>query len=352
MTAPVRLPILGLFPEEVGAALGGPRYRGEQVFRWLHARGVHDFEAMSNLSRAVRRELAARFTITQLAVLGERRAADGSVKWLYGVDGGEAVEAVLMPAHGRRTLCLSTQVGCKFRCRFCASGLEGFTRHLRADEILAELRQAEQMSPHGPPSHLVVMGMGEPLDNDEQLLRALAVVTHPLGRPIGKRRITISTVGLPAKIRKLAAAGMTVELAVSLHSALDDVRSRLMPVNQAWPVAAVLKACWDYAERTRRQVTFEYLLLDGVNMDARNAAALVRALRGRPCTVNLIPYNPVPEYPWRRPSLPAIRAFQRGLRRGGLRVTVRFSKGGEVDAACGQLRVRHRREADAGCQRA
>ncbi len=332
--------ILGLLPDELERDLGGPRYRAGQVFAWLHKKRARAFEEMSDLPRTLREDLAARFHITTLDAVDRREADDGSIKWLFRTPRGDSVETVLMQAGRRRTLCISTQVGCKFGCRFCASGAAGFRRNLEADEIVAQVQAAELQSSLGPVSHIVVMGMGEPFDNYDNLVRALRILNHPAGRAIGKRRITISTVGLPPKILHFAGLGLPFELSVSLHSAIDEVRSSIVPVNKAYPVGRLLDACWTYTRATNRVITFEYILIEGTNCDDRNADALAEALQGRKAKVNLIPYNPIAEFPGKRPTLRAIRRFQGRLRSAGIPVTVRFSKAGSVDGACGQLRLR------------
>ena len=334
--------ILGLLPEELErefAAMGAPAYRARQVFSWLHQKGAARFDQMTDLPAAFRQQLAARYAITQWTIRTSHQAHDGSLKWLLEAPDGSQVETVLMRAGTRRTQCISTQVGCKFGCKFCASGLFGFVRHLRADEIVAEVLLAARETKRERPSHLVVMGMGEPFDNYGHLVRALRILNQPLGIGLGKRRITISTVGLPRKILAFAEEGLPVELSVSLHSAIDEVRGQIMPVNRAFPVAELLDACWTYMRKTNRLITFEYILIDGVNADAHDAEALIRALRGHPAKVNLIPYNPIAEFPAQRPSLVMIRSFQHRLRAAHIPTTVRFSKGGEVEAACGQLRL-------------
>lgn len=332
--------ILELLPDELALKIDGPRYRAGQVFRWLHRERVERFADMSDLPRRLRDELDARFEITPLEVLACREADDGSVKRLFRAGADGTIETVVMPAAGRRTMCISTQVGCKFGCRFCASGAAGFQRNLSAGEIVAQVHGSDRLGTSGPATHIVVMGMGEPFDNYDNLVRALRVLNHPLGRGIGKRRITISTVGLPRRILEFAELGMPFELSVSLHSAIDKVRAEIMPVNRAFPVRTLLDACWRYTEAINRVITFEYILIDGLNCDDRNADAMITAMRGRRAKVNLIPYNPIAEFPGRRPPLPAIRRFESRLREAGIAVTVRFSKAGSVDGACGQLRLR------------
>ncbi len=341
-----KIPILSLLPEELEEKVGPPSYRGKQIFEWLHDKLATGFSDMTNLPVDLRTSLEETFAVTSLNPLSTEKADDNSIKWLFQTPRGDAVESVLIPAEGRRTLCISTQVGCKFACTFCASGQAGFQRNLEADEIVAEVLSAERLNPLERISHIVVMGMGEPFDNADNLIRALKILNHPSGRQIGKRRITISTVGLPKKILWFAEQNLPVELSVSLHSAIDSVRTSIMPVNKAFPTGELFKACWNYTDKTNRIITFEYILIDGVNTDEPNANALISALRGRKTKVNLIPYNPIEEYPEKRPSLETIRAFEAKLARAGIAVTVRFSKGGSVSGACGQLRLHHIRRAD------
>ncbi len=336
-----KVPILSLLPEELEGKVGPPSYRGKQIFEWLHDKLATAFSDMTNLPVDLRKNLEETFVVTSLNPLSTEKADDNSIKWLFQTPRGDAVESVLIPAEGRRTLCISTQVGCKFACKFCASGQAGFQRNLEADEIIAEVLSAERLNPLERISHIVVMGMGEPFDNADNLLRALKILNHPSGRQIGKRRITISTVGLPKKILWFAEQNLPVELSVSLHSAIDSVRTSIMPVNKAFPTGELFQACWNYTDKTNRIITFEYILIDGVNTDEPNADALISAMRGRKAKVNLIPYNPIEEYPEKRPSLQTIRAFEAKLTRAGIAVTVRFSKGGSVSGACGQLRLHH-----------
>lgn len=337
-----KIPILGLLPPELErqiVAMGQPAYRAKQVFQWLHLKRATRFEEMTNLPAAFRAELDQRFVITTWAIRESKQAEDGSVKWLLQSPESGEVETVLMRAGTRRTQCISTQVGCKFGCKFCASGALGFVRHLRTEEIVAEVLLAFRETKGVGASHVVVMGMGEPFDNYDNLVKALRILNHPWGVNLGKRRITISTVGLPKRILQFAEEGLPVELSVSLHSAINEVRSKIMPVNRAFPIEELLDACWTYMQKTKRLVTFEYILIEGVNADLENADALIAALKGHPAKVNLIPYNPIAEFPAKRPMLLTIRSFQHQLRRARIPTTVRFSKGGEVNAACGQLRL-------------
>ncbi|MBI4431081.1 MAG: 23S rRNA (adenine(2503)-C(2))-methyltransferase RlmN [Candidatus Omnitrophica bacterium] len=337
----IKTPILGLLPEELAEKIGPPKYRADQIFEWLHGKLAASFAEMTNLPKDFRDTLEQTYLITTLNPVSAEKANDGSIKWLFETPRKDAVEAVLIPTESRRTLCISTQVGCKFGCTFCASGQAGFERNLGADEIISEVLSAERLNPFERISHIVIMGMGEPFDNADNLLRALKTLNHPSGRGIGKRRITISTVGIPKKILWFAEQNLPFELSVSLHSAVDSVRTSIMPVNKAFPTKELFEACWKYTEKTNRVITFEYILIGGVNTDETNASALISALKGRKAKVNLIPYNPIDEYPQKRPALETIRGFEQKLIRAGIPATVRFSKGSSVNGACGQLRLRH-----------
>jgi 23S rRNA (adenine2503-C2)-methyltransferase len=340
--------ILDLSPEELRAWMvqhGQPAWRARQVRRWLIQVGIESFRAMTDLPLALREELAAAFVPLQTQVVQHREAADGTHKLLLGLSDGRLIECVLIQEAGRRTACISTQVGCGMGCVFCASGLGGLERNLTAAEILEQLLRLRNLPPPGGSgperlTHVVVMGMGEPLANLEVLLAALDVATASDGLGLGARHITISTVGLPAKIRRLADSGKQYHLAVSLHAPDDALRDRIVPTNPKTGLAAILEAADYFFEKTGRQVTFEYVLLRGLNDDPSQARALAGLLRGRHAHVNLIPFNDVAGLPYRRPTQQALEAFVATLRRAGLSVKVRKRKGSEIDAACGQLRRR------------
>ncbi|MFW6124758.1 MAG: 23S rRNA (adenine(2503)-C(2))-methyltransferase RlmN [Pirellulales bacterium] len=343
-------PLLELTLEELRGWFvqrGQPAYRADQVRRWLFARRADEFAAMTDLPAALRAALADEFTIFAGRVAAHRRAPDGTHKLLVAYPDGSQIECVLIPEDGRRTICISTQVGCAMGCVFCASGLEGVRRNLTRGEIVEQMLRLDRLLPAGERiTHIVVMGMGEPLVNLENLLAALAVAGDKEGLGIGARRVTISTVGLPEGIRRLAEAGKQYHLAVSLHAPDDALRDRLVPVNRRIGVRAILEACGEFFQRTGRQVTYEYVLLAGVNDRPEQARALVRLLGGRKAYVNVIPYNPVAGLPYRTPTPEAAHRFAAILRRGGVAVNLRRRKGAEIDAACGQLRLtRHRPEA-------
>jgi 23S rRNA (adenine2503-C2)-methyltransferase len=320
-------------------ARGQPPMRARQVRRWLVAGRAETFEEMTDLPAALRQALAAEFVPLGTAVARHLAARDGTHKLLLRLHDGQLIECVLLQEAGRHTACISTQVGCGMGCVFCASGLGSVVRNLPAGEILEQLLRLRNLLPAGERlTHVVVMGMGEPLANLDNLLDALDTVTAKDGLGIGARHITVSTVGLPAKIRRLADLGKQYHLAVSLHAPNDALRSRIVPTNPRTGLAAILEAADYFFEKTGRQLTFEYVLLHGINDGVEHAAELARLLRGRNALVNLIPFNDVEGLPYRRPTDEALTAFVGRLRQGGVTVKVRKRKGSEIDAACGQLR--------------
>ena len=355
--------------ERVRAA-GQPAYRAEQVFRWLHGRGVDSLEAMSNVPRALAGALDAGDALRPLAVDAIQQAADGTRKLRFRTSDGRAIESVLIPDENRRepldfhagldadgdevdrrgllpgrllrdklTLCVSSQVGCALDCAFCATATLGFSRHLTAGEIVEQVYHATRIAGRRP-TNLVFMGMGEPMHNFDGVARALGLLQHPWGAAFSPRRITVSTVGVVPGIDKLGQLMPAPNLAISLNATTDDVRDRIMPVNRRWPIAALLDAARRFPLSHGRRVTFEYVLLAGVNDSDADADRLPRLLRGIPSKVNLIPWNPFPGPPFARPSAERIRTFQERLRQGGLAVYIRTPRGDDIDAACGQLAAR------------
>jgi len=325
------------------AELGQPAWRAQAVRRWLFGRRAETFADMTDLPAELRERLAERFAIWTTSVAAHTRADDGTEKLLLQLADGQRIECVLLrerrPDGQRRTACISTQVGCAMGCVFCASGIDGVVRNLSAGEILEQLLRLVRLLPADERlSHVVVMGMGEPLANLDRLLPALGVARDPEGLGISPRRITISTVGLPAAIDRLAAEEPVYHLAVSLHAATDELRTRLVPVNKAIGLDAVLAAADRYWESSGRRLTFEYVLLGGVNDAVADAEALVRLLGGRAPLVNVIPYNTVAGMPWREPRPRDQERFLDVLRAAGVNVQVRHRKGARIDAACGQLR--------------
>jgi 23S rRNA (adenine2503-C2)-methyltransferase len=342
-------------------AWGEPSYRVTQVLEWLYQRLATDWDAMTNLPAALRERLRDAYSMTVLDLVRRQGAADSTRKFLWRLTDHALVESVLIPANpalygepsDRQTLCVSTQVGCAYGCRFCASGLDGFKRNLHAGEIVEQVLAVERLHraeagalPAAPRfiSNLVIMGMGEPLANYESLMKALRILNAPWGLGLGARKITISTSGLAPQIRRLADEPFQFRLAISLHGATDAVRDRLMPVNRKHPLKELVAACEHYLKRRGRMLTFEYILIAGVNdgvEQAKPLAALARRLKAK---VNLIPYNTVEGLPWKRSDETAQEAFLAVLEKQKVPATLRREKGQDIDAACGQLRLKTERE--------
>jgi 23S rRNA (adenine2503-C2)-methyltransferase len=321
------------------AACGQGAMRARQVRRWVIGGRATSFEQMTDVPRWLREELAAEFTPLATTIDRHLRSSDGTHKLLLRLHDGEHVECVLMQEADRRTVCVSTQVGCGMGCVFCASGLEGVVRNLTAGEILEQLLHGRNLLPGAQRlTHVVVMGMGEPLANLDNLLAALAVATSSQGLGLSARHITVSTVGLPAKIRRFAELDLRYHLAVSLHAPNDELRTRIVPTNDKTGIGAILEAADYFQERTGRQVTYEYVLLRDVNDRREHAVELAALLRGRQAHVNLIPFNDVAGLPYCRPTDEALANFLGVLRGGGISVKARKRKGADIDAACGQLR--------------
>ena len=324
--------------DELTAALkemGEPAFRGRQVFTWLH-RGVRSFDEMSDLSKPLREKLAGMCRLSGLnAVRRQISQADGTVKYLWELQDGNCIETVLMRYRHGNTVCISSQVGCRMGCAFCASTLGGKIRDLTPGEM-AEQVIFTQADSGVPVSNIVLMGIGEPMDNLDNVLRFLELVNHPQGLNIGMRHISLSTCGVIPGIRRLAELELQLTLSVSLHAPDSETRSRIMPVNRAYDVDELFKACHDYFKKTGRRISFEYAMIDGVNDADWQADLIVKKLRGMPGHVNLIPLNDVAESPL-KPSR-RTRKFQQRLESQGVTATVRRSLGGDIDASCGQLR--------------
>jgi 23S rRNA (adenine2503-C2)-methyltransferase len=328
--------------EEQFLSWGQPKYRAKQVFAWIYKKAAADFSAMSDLPEDLRKKLEKEFFIVGLELADLQRSVDGTAKFLFQLKDKALVEAVSIPAAKRITGCVSTQVGCKFGCKFCASGLKGFKRNLSCGEILEEVLYLKNNALDAELTHIVFMGTGEPLDNYENVLSAIRLINSPAAFNIGARRITISTCGIIPGINRLALEDLQVELSVSLHSAVDSVRSRLMPVNNKYPLGALIKCCREYIAKTNRQITFEYILIKGVNADLAAAQSLAGLLKGlRLAKVNLIPANCVPESKINPPDRAQTAAFKGALLKAGLNVTLRRERGQDIDAACGQLRLKY-----------
>lgn len=316
-----------------------PGYRCKQIRRWLYEGRAQDWDAMSDLSKPLRQQLAESFELWTAQVARHTQADDGTEKLLLNLSRGGQIECVLLRDEHRRTMCVSTQVGCGMGCVFCASGLDGVDRNLTTGEILQQFLMLQHRLTHDERlSHIVVMGMGEPLANLDALLPALEEATRPDGLGVSHRRITISTVGLPKAIRRLAQEETRYRLAISLHAPDDELRNQIVPTNKKIGVDEILAAADEYYQATRRRLTFEYVLLADLNDQPEHAHRLVRLLRGREALVNVIPYNPVEGLPYGTPSYEAQKTFRKVLEQGGLAVRFRHRKGDQIDAACGQLR--------------
>lgn len=357
------------------SAWGEPAFRVRQILPWLYQRPVGDWAAMTDLPQRLRERLAEAFTLDLPALVTMRGAGDTTTKFLWRLRDGALVESVLLPASealygepsDRHTLCVSTQVGCAYGCRFCASGLEGFRRNLTPDEIVGQVLLVERwhrstpeeragathpatgaLAADGPGepaptrlvSNLVIMGMGEPLANYANVLNALRTLNAAWGGGIGARKITVSTSGLAPEIRRLAEEPEQFRLAVSLHAVTNDVRDRVMPVNRKYPLELLLAACEHYVARKGRMITLEYILIAGLNDHPEHAVGLAAIARRLGAKVNLIPYNRVEDLPWERPGAAMLDGFHAALRRRGVSATLRLEKGGDIEAACGQLRLR------------
>ena len=321
-------------------AMGEPAFRAEQVFTWLH-RGAERFDQMSNLSKALRQKLEQTYQITVPQVERKQVSAhDGTVKYLWKLADGNCVETVLMRYRHGNTVCISSEVGCPMGCAFCASTLGGLVRRLEPAEMLDQVLFT-QLDSGLKISNIVLMGIGEPLNNYENVLQFLRLVNDPHGMNIGMRHISLSTCGLVPQIYQLAEENLQLTLSVSLHAPADEVRSRIMPVNKRYPVAELMQACRDYFEKTGRRISFEYAMIRDVNDTPQMAAKLIALLHGMQAHVNLIPLNHVEESPFVPSTRAAVAAFQKQLEQAGITATVRRSLGGDIDASCGQLRRKY-----------
>jgi len=316
-----------------------PAMRARQIRRWLIVSRATSVDQMTDLPLVLREQLNQEMVPFSTRIERHLRSIDGTEKLLLQLKDGHRIECVLLKEEDRRTVCISTQVGCGMGCVFCASGLEGVVRNLTSGEILEQLIQARNLLPETERlTHIVVMGMGEPLANLENLFDALAVASSPEGLGLSQRNITVSTVGLPAKIRRFAELGKKYHLAVSLHAPNEAVRHQIVPTSKTIPLASILEAADDFYARTGRQVTYEYVLLKGINDRREHAVELARLLHGRQAHINLIPFNPVPGLPYQRISQQDLDQFLGILRKGGMTVHTRKRKGADIEAACGQLR--------------
>ena len=332
--------------QEIGAVLkelGQPTFRAKQVYTWLH-KGVRSYDEMSNLPKTLRDALSQQYPICAPEVVRKQESQkDGTIKYLWRLSDGNCVETVLRRYHYGNTVCISTEVGCKMGCAFCASTLGGLVRKLEPFEMLDQVLFT-QVDSGQPISHIVLMGIGEPLDNFDNVMRFLELVNSADGMNISMRHISLSTCGLVPKIDELAKRKLQLTLSVSLHAPNDEIRNTIMPVNRAYPVEELLAACRRYYDATSRRISFEYAMIDGVNDSEENAKELIRRLKGLPAHFNLIPLNHVEESPLKPSSRNAVAKFQKTLENSGIPATVRRTLGGDIDASCGQLRRKHMKQ--------
>lgn len=320
--------------------LGEEPYRAAQIFRWLYKEEAASFEQMTDLSKELREKLKDRFRLTRMALLDSKHSlVDGTTKYLFKLEDKNTIESVFLPEPKRVTLCLSSQVGCKFKCSFCASAPFGFVRNLKTSEILDEVLAIKERNRGVIVTNIVFMGIGEPLDNYDNVMKAVRILNDRDGFGIGARRITISTCGLIPAMERLAGEKLQIELSVSLHSADDKVRSGLVPVNKVYPLKDLVSACKDYTKKTGRIITFEYVLLKGVNCSEEDAMKLVRLLKGVKAKVNTISYNQIRAKGYEAPSTEEVMDFMRILKTHHIEAMHRKSKGEDIDAGCGQLRI-------------
>ena len=331
---------------EVLKEMGQPGFRAKQVYTWLH-KGVRSYDEMTNLPQNLRTQLATRYPIYAPEVVRKQESKkDGTVKYLWKLSDGNCVETVLMRYHYGNSVCISSEVGCRMGCAFCASTLGGLIRPLEPQEMLDQVLFT-QIDSGLPISHIVLMGIGEPLDNFDNVMRFLELVNSPEGMNISMRHISLSTCGLVPKIDELAKRKLQITLSVSLHAPNDQVRNTIMPVNKAYPTEELLAACRRYYEATSRRISFEYAMIDGVNDSVEQARELIRKLKGLPAHFNLIPLNHVEESPLKPSSRNAVARFQKTLEDAGIPATVRRTLGGDIDASCGQLRRKYTKETSA-----
>lgn len=316
--------------------LGSARYRASQILRWIHAHGARSFEEMTNLSKEFRQKMACRARIGKLDIAAVQRAEDGTRKVIFRLEDANRIESVLIPGKNHFTACLSTQVGCRMGCAFCLTGKNGYQRNLHTGEIVAQASELIRNNPHIDVRNIVMMGMGEPLDNFENLVSALEIITSAYGMGFAARKITVSTCGIIPNISRLGTA-LAVNLAVSLNAADEKTRTLLMPINKRFPLGDLLATCRSYPMPARRRVTFEYVLIAGVNDSLQDARKLVDLLKGLPCKLNLIVWNAFPGAPFSPTSLENAESFQRELINHHLTAIIRTSRGREIMAACGQL---------------
>ncbi|QSR86042.1 23S rRNA (adenine(2503)-C(2))-methyltransferase RlmN [Candidatus Methylacidiphilum infernorum] len=336
---------LDLLPSEWDFFDSEPEYRRKQVAEWIFKKRVFSFSSMTNLSLDLRKKLAENYQVKTLELIHEKQSIDGTRKFLWQLYDGHAIETVLIPATGSRgsserlTLCVSTQVGCALGCHFCASGLLGFKRNLSCGEIVEQVLLSESIVKQRV-SHIVFMGMGEPLLNYDQLIKSIRLISSSWGIGISPRKITISTSGIAPRIRKLAFETLPFRLAVSLHATTDELRSKIMPINSKYPLSELIKSCEEFCSRRKQKITLEYILISGLNDRREDAERLARIATSLRAKVNLIPYNPIDRLAWKSPDQKEQLSFFRWLKNKAVQVSIRKERGRDIDGACGQLRLR------------
>ena len=339
-----KIDLKNLSPSELIEFLGSfgkERYRSVQILRWLYQKGAQSFDEMTNLSKRFRQELSQVSFISSIRPLHVEESKDRTQKFLFQLEDGHRIESVLIPDKKRLTLCLSTQVGCAFGCRFCLTGKMGWRRDLSVSEIVNQILCArETLGGKSSITNIVLMGMGEPLANYKNTLKAIELMVHPDAFKFSSRRVTLSTVGLLPELEKLAKEKTSFRLAISLNASDEETRSRLMPINRRYPLKKILEICRNFPLKPRARITFEYVMVDGINDTPNEARRLLTQLKGIPSKVNLIPLNESPDIPFKRPSDEKVKRFQEILMKGGLTAIVRTSKGREISAACGQLQAK------------
>ncbi len=321
-------------------SMGEASFRAQQIFEWLYQKGVWSFQDMKTLPQDLRNRLEAEFILKPHKIQDKLISEDGTTKFLFDLDDNEKIETVLIPTDTRTTVCVSSQAGCKFGCKFCASGIGGWVRNLTPSEIVTQIMHVkeEALTHQKPLSNIVFMGIGEPFDNFDNLMKAIRIINDPKAINIGARKITVSTCGVIPKIKMLAEQGLQIELAISLHGYDNESRNVLMPVNRKYPFDDLMAACREYIQATRRQITFEYILIKDVTCSDKAILSLKKAFRGIICKMNLIPYNPVSEFDHKTPSRAEMYKFRDQLEAFGVHATIRTPRGRDVGAACGQLR--------------
>lgn len=324
--------------EEIALSLGEKAFRGKQLFQWIHDKRVEGFDEMSNLSTSFREKLKEKYVISGVTIVEKQRSQRGdTAKYLFALPDGNVIESVWMKYHHGNSVCISSQVGCRMGCTFCASTLTGLTRNLTAGEMLSQIYEIQRETGERV-SHVIIMGMGEPLDNYDNLLRFIRLISHEKGIHISQRNITVSTCGLVEQIRQLAEQRLQITLAISLHAPNDEIRRRTMPVAKSYGMDEIMDACREYFRKTGRRITFEYSMIRGVNDRIEHAVELAERIRGMNCHVNLIPLNEVKERECLRSAEEDIRRFKLTLEKNLINVTIRREMGSDIDAACGQLR--------------